>query len=38
MAIASPQLSTEPVDKVVENRHVTAALASKSWFFAQLPV
>jgi hypothetical protein len=28
MAIESPQLSTETVDKVVENRHMTAALAS----------
>jgi hypothetical protein len=37
MAIASPQLSTIPVDKVVENRHVTAGLASKTWFFALLP-
>jgi hypothetical protein len=38
MAMASLQLSTEAVDKVVEKRHVTAAVASKTWFFARLPI
>jgi hypothetical protein len=36
MAIASPQLSTETVDKVVENRHVTAALPSEFLVFATI--
>jgi hypothetical protein len=36
MATASPQLSTDAVDKVVDNRHVTAIVAPENLAFSPI--